>query len=78
MYNEEIKDQILKLYFEQRRTLVSLADEFGVATSTIKHWIAKYKKDAATKAKEREALETMQENQRLRKKVEELEKENDF
>jgi len=78
MYNEETKETIIKLYFEQHRTYKSLSDEFGVGDSTIKEWIKKYKQNAETEEKIRNALETMQENQKLRKKLEELEKENDF
>lgn len=78
MYNEEIKEQIIKLYFEQRRTLKSLSEEFGIADSTIKHWVAAYRERAETQDQVRKALETMEENQRLKKKLEELEKENDF
>ena len=78
MYDDELRNQVLKLHFEDGRTIESLADEFGVSQCTIKKWTKKYKDDAETNEKLRAALKTMEENQKLKKKLEELEKENDF
>ena len=78
MYSEEFKEQVLKLYLEQRRTIGSLADEFGLSKSGINKWIKQYRENAERDEKLKQALETMEENRRLHQKIEELEKENDF
>jgi len=78
MYSEEIKDQVIKLHLEQRRTIASLADEFGLSKAGINKWIKQYRIDADRNKKLKEALETMEENKRLHQRIEDLEKENDF
>ncbi|MDD4011356.1 MAG: transposase [Sphaerochaetaceae bacterium] len=78
MYSEELKEQVLKLYLEHRRTIGSLADEFGLSKSGINKWIKQYRENAERDEKLKQALETMEENRRLHRKIEELEKENDF
>jgi transposase len=78
MYSEEIKEQVIKMHLEQRRTISSLADEFGISNHAIGRWVNDYRKNAERNEKLKQALEAMEENRRLHQKVEELEKENDF
>lgn len=78
MYSKELKEQVVKLYLEQRRTYISLADEFGVNSSTIKDWVRQYKNEAEHNDAVKKTLRTMEENKRLHQRIEDLEKENDF
>lgn len=78
MYSKELKEQVVKLYLEQRRTYISLADEFGVNSSTIKGWVRQYKNEAEHNDAVNKTLRTMEENKRLHQRIEDLEKENDF
>ena len=78
MYSKELKEQVVKLYLEQRRTYISLADEFGVNSSTIKDWVRQYKNEAEHNDAVNKTLRTMEENKRLYQRIEDLEKENDF
>ncbi len=78
MYSKELKEQVVKLYLEQRRTYISLADEFGVNSSTIKDWVRQYKNEAEHNDAVNKTLRTMEENKRLHQRIEDLEKENDF
>lgn len=78
MYSKELKEQVVKLYLEQRRTYISLADEFGVNSSTIKDWVRQYKNEAEHNDAVNKTLRTIEENKRLHQRIEDLEKENDF
>lgn len=78
MYSKELKEQVVKLYLEQRRTYISLADEFGVNSSTIKDWVRQYKNETEHNDAVNKTLRTMEENKRLHQRIEDLEKENDF
>ncbi len=78
MVDKELKEQIVRLRFEQGRTVKSLAEEFGITPSAVSKWCIKYRKEAAANAEKEAALKSMEEAARLRKENEELRKENDF
>jgi transposase len=78
MIDNELKKQIVRLHFEQGRTVKSLCEEFGVSHSAITRWLSAYREEAAANAEKAAALKSMEEAARLRKENEELRKENDF
>ena len=41
-YDEDFKKQIVKIYNQGNHSYRSLADEYGVATPTIRTWVLRY------------------------------------
>lgn len=78
MIDNELRKQIVRLHFEQGRTVKSLSEEFGVSKNAITRWISAYREEAAANAEKEAALKSMEEVARLRRENEELKKENDF
>lgn len=74
----ELKEHIIKLYLQERRTLVSLSDEFGYPKSSISYWVKKYKEEAENNEIKAKQLSDMEQLRRLQEEIEELRKENDF
>ena len=74
----ELKEKILKLHIQDGRTLVSLANEYGIPLSTIGHWKKRYLEAAAADAEKAKQVADMEELRRLKQENEELKKENDF
>lgn len=81
-YEPEFRKTIVRLHLEEGRTYKSLKDEYGVAKSSIYKWCTEFSKECQQKAEanptERTQLDLMQENRRLRKQLEEANKENLF
>jgi transposase len=44
-YDKEFKINAVNLYKSSGRSLKTIADELGLATSTLSHWVQDYKKD---------------------------------
>ena len=78
MYDKELMDHLIKLHLEQGRTYQSLEDEYGVSRNTIGRAVRKFRKEATANAEKAKILADMEELHRLKVKVAELEKENDF
>ncbi len=78
MYDKELMNHLVKLHLEQGRTYKSLEDEYGISHNTIGRAVSKFRKEAADNAEKAKILADMEELHRLKKKVAELEKENDF
>ena len=74
----DLKEHIIEQRLRYGRTLRSLEDEDGYSKSAIGRWCKEYQKDAASNAEKAAALSAMEENLKLKKQVEELEKEVDF
>ncbi|MBM7868897.1 transposase [Clostridium pascui] len=77
-YEQEFKNRILRLHLEEGRTLLSLAQEYKVNKATISNWIKAYREECQTNPEVKEEHDYFKENLRLRKQLEELEKENRF
>ena len=78
MYDKELMNHLVKLHLKQGRTYQSLQDEYGVAKNTISRAVRKFRNEAADNAEKAKILADMEELHRLKEKVAELEKENDF
>ena len=81
-YEPEFKKKLVRLHFEEGRTLQSLSAEYGVAKSSITIQCRKFSKEcreqALTNPTAQNELELMKENRRLRAELEEARKENLF
>ncbi len=75
-YNEETRKKIVRLHLEEGRSLKSLSEEFSVSKSGISNWVKKYRDECQTNTDAQEEYDLMAENLRLRKQLEEMEKEN--
>ena len=76
-YDEDFKKQIVKIYNQGNHSYRNLGDEYGVAAPTIRTWVLRYNNsnsfdvDDNRTEEEKELIE-------LRKKVKQLEMENDI
>jgi transposase len=76
-YDEDFKKQLVKIYNQGNHTYRGLADEYGVAAPTIRTWVLRYNNsnsfdlDDNRSEEEKELIE-------LRKKIKQLEMENDI
>ncbi len=76
-YDEDFKKKIVKIYNQGNHSYRSLGDEYGVAAPTIRTWVLRYNNsnsfdvDDNRTEEEKELIE-------LRKKVKQLEMENDI
>ena len=81
-YEDEFKKKIVKLHLEQGQTYNSITAEYGVSKASISKWCSEFSKECQNKAQTNpnapNELEIMKENLKLRKQLEELEKENRF
>lgn len=77
-YEEEFKKRIIRLHLNDGRTILSLAKEYGVNKATICNWVKLYREECQNDSMKNEEKDCFKENLRLRKQLEELEKENRF
>ncbi len=77
-YETEFKKKIVKLHLEEGRALKSLAEEYGVSKASISNWTNQFRNECQINEEAQEEYDYMKENLALRKKLAELEKENDF
>ena len=38
-YGKAVKEEIIKLNLDQKRTIISLSEEYGISSSTISRWL---------------------------------------
>ena len=78
-YEPEFKKKIIKLRLEEGRTIPSICSEYGIARSTVSAWCKQYVEECQNKANELpeavSELDLMKENLRLKKELEERNKE---
>ena len=73
-YDEtELKQEIIRLYLEEGRTIQSLTEEYNLGKGTLRYWLKKTCKECDT-----HSTIARDELARLRKQNAELRKENDF
>lgn len=77
-YETEFKQKIVRLYLEEGWTIQSLADEYGISKASISNWAKNYREECQTNHEAKEEYDYMMENRKLRKQLEEMEKENRF
>ena len=74
----EIEEQIIKLHMIERRTMRSLAAEFGYSENVVRRIIDNYQKRAEKDEQQAQQLAALEEMRRLKAENEELKKEVDF
>ena len=77
-YTPEFKKKIIRLHEEEGRTYRSITAEYGVAKATISKWCNELREECQTSPESKEEYDAMKEILRLRKELEELQKENLF
>jgi transposase len=76
-YDEDFKKQLVKIYNQGNHSYRSLSDEYGVAAPTIRTWVIRYNKSTSFKVDDNRTKEE-KELIELRKKIKQLEMENDI
>lgn len=51
-YSEDLKQEIIHLKLEEKRTIQSLSKEYGVSVSTISRWVTIHRNTATKKTEE--------------------------
>ena len=77
-YEAEFKKKIVRLHLEEGRSLKGLAAEYGVSKASISNWTRQFREECQTNEKAQADYDFMKENLRLKRQLEELQKENDF
>lgn len=78
IYNEEFREKIVRLHIQEGRTYKSLVAEYGVSKASISKWCRDFSKECQFNPSAQNDLENMKEIHRLKKQLQELEKENAF
>ena len=66
-YDDEFKDQAVKMVVEQERTISAVASDLGVSQPTIRRWVQQATKPESSKDKRIAELET--ENKKLKRQL---------
>ena len=74
-YEPEFKKKIVRLVLEEGRTIASVNKEYGLGEGTVRNWIRRFEEECV---KNPETKDIYEENRRLRRKLEEAEKEVRF
>ncbi len=77
-YDDDFRENIVKLHLEEGRTLKSLAEEYHICRASIQNWLKLYNEECLENANKKEERDYMKEINRLRKELEEARKENEF
>ncbi len=78
-YTPEFKKKIVRLHMEEGRTYKSITQEYGVSKSAVSKWVVEFSNECRIKTSSDPTLtneaDLMKENLRLRKELEEKNKE---
>jgi transposase len=74
-YETEFKQKIVRLHLEEGRTIQSLTDEYSISKASISNWVKNHREECQTNHEAKEEYDYMMENRKLRKQLEEKEKE---
>jgi transposase len=77
-YETEFKQEIVRLHLEEGRTIKSLSEEYRISKASISIWVRTYREECQTNQEAKEDYDYMLENRKLRKQLEEVQKENLF
>jgi len=77
-YEPEFKQKIVRLHLEEGRTIRSLSEEYKTSKAIISIWVSNYREECQTNHETKEDYDYMMENRKLRKQLEEMQKENQF
>ena len=74
----DVKKNVVRLFLEEGRTANSLANEYGVAKSSITRWVKEFRKECQDDPIAKEELDSYELLKKLREENAELKKENAF
>ena len=77
-YTPELKDKVLRLYFEDGRTQASLNEEYHLGKGTLRSWIKQYREECQNNPEMQSEADAMAEIKKLKKQLAEAKKENEF
>lgn len=77
-YEPEFQEKIVRLHLEEGGSLKGLAKEYGVSKASISNWTKQFREECQTNDEAQADYDYMKENQKLKKQLAELQKENDF
>jgi len=77
-YDDEFKKKIVRLHLEEGRTIKSITTEYGISKGSLSRWCSEFKEECQKSPEAKKDLDSMEENRRLRKELEEVKKENLF
>ncbi len=77
-YGTEFKKKIVRLHLEEGRTIRSLSEEYTISKASISNWVRAYREECQTNQETKQEHDYMAENRKLRKQLEEQEKEIQF
>jgi len=78
LFEPEFKKKVVRLHLEEGRTIRALAAEFDVSKASISNWVNQYREECQSNEEANAEYDIMKENLKLRKQLQELQKENDF
>lgn len=74
VYEPEFKKKIVQLYLEQGRTIKSLNEEFQLGDGTVRKWVRAFREKCETDPDLNDTKELYEENRRLRRQLEDLQR----
>lgn len=77
-YEKEFKEKIVRLHLEEGRTIKSLNQEYSLGKGTISYWMKQLREECQSNSEVKQTKEVYDQTLELRKKIAELEKENEF
>ena len=77
-FEDEFKKKIVRLFLEEGKTKKSISMEYNVSVASISNWVKQFRNECQNNEKANDEYNYMKENLKLRKKLEEVKKENDF
>ena len=78
IYEQAFKNKMIRLHLEEGRTISSLNKEYQLGSGTLNNWIKAYREQCMSNPIKEAEKDVYEVNRELRKKLEELEKENRF
>ena len=77
-YDKEVRKRVVRMHLEEGRTIRSLSDEYEVSKASISNWVKEYREECQKDHTTKEEYDYMLENKKLRRQLEEQEKEIRF
>lgn len=77
-YEPEFKKKMVRLVLEEGRTIASVNKEYSLGEGTVRSWIRQFEEECEKNPETKDTKDIYEENRRLRKKLEEAEKEVRF
>jgi len=77
-YDKEVRKRIVRMHLEEGRTIRSLSEEYEVSKASISNWVKEYREECQKDHTTKEEYDYMLENKKLRRQLEEQEKEIRF